>query len=130
MSDNLGDENEYLNDKQLSEFRARLEAGKSQLAHDIARLDEEIRGMRETHSDPLDAAQTVDAINNAIAQLNQKKVRFVEHANSLKHFDDYGYCSCGEKIGMGRLNGNITATLCIECKSKEEHINRTQRGIY
>lgn len=121
---------EYLNEKLLLSFKSRLEDGKSQLAQEISKLDVEIRELRETHSDPLDAAQTVDQINNAIAQLNQKKARFLEHVNSLKYFDDYGYCSCGEEIGIARLNGNITATLCIECKTKEEHINRTQRGVF
>lgn len=112
----------------LPDFRNRLETGRDLLVKEIEDLDEEIKGMRETHSDPLDAAQTVDAINNAIAQINQKKRRLIEFNFSLKNFDDYGYCSCGEPIGIGRLNGNITAILCIDCKSKEEHINRTQKG--
>jgi DnaK suppressor protein len=35
---------------------------------------------------------------------------------------DYGYCeSCGEGIGVARLEANPIATMCIDCQRLDEN---------
>lgn len=121
----------YLSDSELSSYKTRLVNGKAQLEAEIAAIDEEMKDMRDTHSDPLDAAQTIGERNNALAQLNQKKGSLVNYVYAIKNFDDYGYCiECGEEIGKDRLDIAVESTKCIECKSKAEHIFRTQKGSF
>ena len=48
-------------------------------------------------------------------------------SESLKKIDDgvYGECeSCGEEIGLKRLEARPVAELCIECKSEQEKLER------
>ena len=51
--------------------------------------------------------------------------RFLNHLNrALERIKEgtYGYCqTCGKPIPKKRLEAVPHATLCIECKSKEEH---------
>ena len=39
--------------------------------------------------------------------------------------DEYGLCeSCGEEIGMKRLEARPVAELCIDCKAEQERLER------
>ncbi|HLB57273.1 MAG: RNA polymerase-binding protein DksA [Gammaproteobacteria bacterium RIFCSPHIGHO2_02_FULL_42_13] len=60
-------------------------------------------------------AKLIEKINYSLAQLAA---------------GDYGYCeSCGDEIGLARLEIRPTATLCVDCKNLEE-ITEKQSGNY
>ena len=41
----------------------------------------------------------------------------------------YGICDeCGDEIGDKRLEGRPVTTLCIDCKTKQENVEKTQAG--
>ena len=49
--------------------------------------------------------------------------------STLKKIDEneYGYCaSCGEEIGIRRLEARPTAELCIDCKTRQEALEHVQ----
>lgn len=117
----------YINDTRLNQFKAVLVNSKRDLTLEVADLNDSLRGMKETSPDPLDSAQTVYERHTAMAHLNQKKSALAEVEFALKNFDDFGYClECGNEIGLARLQISPASTKCIDCKSKEEHIKRTQ----
>jgi len=62
-----------------------------------------------------------DQISSRITQRQSNMIRKIKLA--LEKFDtgDYGICEeCGEEISHERLMARPMATLCIECKRKEE----------
>jgi dnaK suppressor protein homolog len=45
----------------------------------------------------------------------------IEYTLKKLDTDDFGYCdSCGEEIGIRRLEARPTADLCIDCKTLAE----------
>ena len=58
-------------------------------------------------------------------QIVEEASRTVAHmqdeASNFPDTDDFGYCdSCGEEIGIRRLEARPTADLCIDCKTLAE----------
>ena len=52
----------------------------------------------------------------------RKLIKKIDESIALIESEDYGYCnSCGVEIGLKRLEARPTATLCIDCKTLEEH---------
>jgi len=50
---------------------------------------------------------------------------------AIGRIDDgtYGVCeSCGEQIGIKRLEARPVTTLCIECKTQQEEDEKRQTG--
>ena len=44
---------------------------------------------------------------------------------------EYGYCvTCGELIGEKRLMARPVATLCIDCKTEAEQLERGSRSTF
>jgi DnaK suppressor protein len=52
----------------------------------------------------------------------RKLIKKIDESLALIDSEEYGYCeSCGIEIGLKRLEARPTATLCIDCKTLEEH---------
>jgi DnaK suppressor protein len=52
----------------------------------------------------------------------RKLIKKVDESLALIESGEYGYCdSCGVEIGLKRLEARPTATMCIDCKTLEEH---------
>ncbi len=59
----------------------------------------------------------------------RKLIKKIDEAISRIDADDYGFCeSCGEEIGVQRLEARPTATLCIDCKTLDEIREKQQMG--
>ncbi len=51
----------------------------------------------------------------------RKLMKKIEYTLKKLDTDDFGYCdSCGEEIGIRRLEARPTADLCIDCKTLAE----------
>jgi DnaK suppressor protein len=119
--------NNYINDVLLAQFKEKLASEKNSLTEQVGKLTEDLRGMKEVTPDHLDSAQTVSERHTSLASLNQKKMALTEVEFAIKNIEDFGYClDCGNEIGIPRLNFNPAITKCIDCKTKEEHLKKTQ----
>lgn len=115
---------EYMNAKQYAHFRAILESLKEELLEDIERTVHTMQDEATVFADPNDrASQESDiALELRNRDRERKLIKKVDESIALIESGDYGYCdSCGVEIGLKRLEARPTATLCIDCKTLEEH---------
>jgi DnaK suppressor protein len=78
---------------------------------------------RNYSPDPLDRASVESHTSFALRIRERERIliRKIEHALSKLEDGTFGVCEeCGEGISERRLQARPVATLCIECKEKEE----------
>jgi DnaK suppressor protein len=115
---------EYMSAKQLAHFRAILMALKEELLEDIERTVHTMQDEATVFADPNDrASQESDmALELRNRDRERKLIKKVDESIARIEDGDYGYCeSCGVEIGLKRLEARPTATMCIDCKTLEEH---------
>ncbi len=115
---------QYMSAKQLAHFRAILSAVKEDLRDDIERTVHTMQDEATVFADPNDrASQESDiALELRNRDRERKLIKKIDESIALIESEDYGYCnSCGVEIGLKRLEARPTATLCIDCKTLEEH---------
>lgn len=113
---------------ELDEVRAALDADVTRFESQIAISTAELVGLLRDGNegagrDPADVGSAnferdaeMSLANNAREMLDQSKL-------ALRHIDlgTYGSCdNCGQPIGKGRLQAYPRATLCVQCKQREE----------
>jgi len=114
---------EYMNDKQLEFFRARLQQQKDDL---LSNADETTEHLREDTSivpDPADRATIEEEHALELRTRDRERKLLKKIAQSLARLEsgDYGYCDeTGEPIGLGRLLARPTATLSLEAQQRRE----------
>lgn len=113
---------DYMNERQLEFFRARLTAMEAQLQ---SNADQTSVNLRETTvvPDPADRATIEEehALELRTRDRERKLLKKVKAA--IKRIDDgeYGYCEeTGEPIGVARLLARPTATLSLEAQERRE----------
>jgi DnaK suppressor protein len=114
----------YMSEKQLAHFRAILSAIKEELRDDIERTVHTMQDEATVFADPNDrASQESDiALELRNRDRERKLIKKIDESLALIENEEYGYCeSCGIEIGLKRLEARPTATLCIDCKTLEEH---------
>lgn len=112
----------------LKQLRSRLESEQKRLLEELAQLEVNARptevrregspfGKREE-----EATESLE-LEKRLALEKQVKGNLAEIEHALRKFDDgtYGLCdSCGQSIGMNRLEALPQASLCVSCKAKNE----------
>ncbi len=87
----------------------------------------------EIHVDPDDFPDEMDAASSEVnlqfagrlREREQGLLAKVDAALQKIEQGEYGACvSCGEDIGIKRLQARPVAELCIECKSEQEKLER------
>jgi DnaK suppressor protein len=105
--------------------------------HLTARLDDllnqagdTVSGMTETKEnfpDPTDRA-ALEADRNFMLRIRDREAKLIKKIRAaLERIegDRYGICeSCGEDISIERLKARPVTTQCIDCKSKEEALEK------
>lgn len=132
MSEEKGKRVELYNPKEKEYYRKIIENKKKDLLKELGYLKEsslettldEYSGDYSTYSFHM-ADQGTDAQEREKAfMFAHREGKFLYHLNrALDRIKDgtYGYChKCGKPIPKKRLEAVPHATLCIECKSKEE----------
>jgi DnaK suppressor protein len=112
----------YMNEKQLAHFRAVLETWKQQLMEEV---DATINNMKDAvnYADPADRASQEEEFSLELRTRDRERKLLRKIQKTLDKIDsgDYGYCeTCGEEIGIRRLEARPTAELCIDCKTLAE----------
>ena len=116
-------ESEYMNDKQLDFFRARLEQQKAELLSSAGETTEHLREDTSIVPDPVDRATIEEEHALELRTRDRERKLLKKIAQALGRLDtgDYGYCDeTGEPIGLQRLMARPTATLSLEAQQRRE----------
>jgi DnaK suppressor protein len=116
-------EAEYMNDKQLDFFRARLTALKDDLLSNAGETTEHLREDTTVVPDPADRATIEEEHALELRTRDRERKLLKKISQSLARIDagDYGFCDeTGEPIGLGRLLARPTATLSLEAQQRRE----------
>jgi DnaK suppressor protein len=116
-------EAEYMNDKQLDFFRARLQALKDDLLSNAGETTEHLREDTSIVPDPADRATIEEehALELRTRDRERKLLKKISQSLGRIEAGDYGYCDeTGEPIGLGRLLARPTATLSLEAQQRRE----------
>jgi DnaK suppressor protein len=116
-------ESEYMNDKQLDFFRARLEQQKADLLSSAGETTEHLREDTSIVPDPVDRATIEEEHALELRTRDRERKLLKKIAQALSRLDngDYGFCDeTGEPIGLQRLMARPTATLSLEAQQRRE----------
>jgi DnaK suppressor protein len=114
--------------RDLEKFRKLLLMQREQLAGNARRA---LSG--DIHLDPDDFPDEMDAASSEInlaftGRLRERErhlIAKIDQALQKIESNEYGLCeSCGEEIGLKRLEARPVAELCIDCKSEQERLER------
>ena len=114
--------------RDLEKFRKLLLMQREQLVGNARRA---LSG--DIHLDPDDFPDEMDAASSEITlaftgRLRERERRLLAKIDqALEKIEDstFGLCeSCGEEIGLKRLEARPVAELCIDCKSEQERLER------
>jgi DnaK suppressor protein len=113
---------------ELDEVRAELEAEAVALRQEIREAESQIAArlgdtVAEAGDDEADASSKLFEREHELALTHNSRelLEQTEHALARIEARTYGVCeSCGKPIGKARLQAFPRATLCVECKQRQE----------
>lgn len=95
----------------------------NQAGSSVADMSEEIN----SYGDPLDRA-SIEIGRNFTLRIRDRESRLIKKIkNALERIENGTFCiceRCGGDISIKRLKARPVATLCIECKIKEETLEK------
>jgi DnaK suppressor protein len=96
----------------------------------LSQADETVSGMtspKENFPDPTDRA-SLEADRNFMLRIRDRESKLilkVKKALARIEIGTFGICeSCGEDISFDRLKARPVTTQCIDCKTKEENLEK------
>jgi DnaK suppressor protein len=116
-------DSEYMNEKQIEFFRAKLNELKESLLSNAGETTEHLREDTSIVPDPADRATIEEEHALELRTRDRERKLLKKIMQSLARLDsgDYGYCDeTGEPIGLGRLIARPTATLSLEAQQRRE----------
>nr|WP_310732488.1 RNA polymerase-binding protein DksA [Roseateles aquatilis] len=114
---------EYMNDKQVEFFRAKLTQLKEDILSNAGETTEHLREDTSIVPDPADRATIEEEHALELRTRDRERKLLKKIMQSLSRLDngEYGYCDeTGEPIGLGRLIARPTATLSLEAQQRRE----------
>ena len=116
-----------MNETELEYFKTLLESELQELQGRIVYADIRKVSNDDGFHDFLDVA-TADTDKNMLLRIREREGRLIgKIKEALERISDgtYGICEeCGEDIPINRLKARPVATRCIDCKTKEEALER------
>jgi len=110
-------------EKQLTDWKAELEVGQSENVHAMTEQEQ------TSFPDPTDQAsmETDRNFDLRIRDRERKLIKKINQTIERVKEGDFGECdACGGDISIKRLQARPVTTLCIECKTAQEHEERTR----
>jgi len=117
----------YMNASQQAHFRHLLEHWRQQLMEGVDRTMDNMQEETHHHADPNDRATQESDIGLELRTRDRERklLMKIEHALTMIDEGEYGFCKrCGNEIGINRLEARPTADLCIDCKTKQEQLEK------
>lgn len=113
--------------KEIEHFKKILTA---QLEELLEQADDTVSGMtapKENFPDPTDRA-SLEADRNFLLRIRDRESKLIKKIKkTLERIENgtFGVCeSCGENISTKRMKARPVTTQCIECKTKEEALEK------
>jgi DnaK suppressor protein len=113
--------------KDIDYFRELL---KNQLEELLSLADNTVSGMtdpKENFPDPTDRA-SLEADRNFMLRIRDREhklIKKIKKAMERIENETFGICeTCGEEISINRLKARPVTTQCIDCKTKEEALEK------
>lgn len=116
-------DSEYMNEKQVDFFRAKLQGLKDDLLSNAGETTEHLREDTSIVPDPADRATIEEEHALELRTRDRERKLLKKIAQSLARLDsgEYGFCDeTGEPIGLARLLARPTATLSLEAQQRRE----------
>lgn len=116
---------EYMSQRQLCFFRARLLAMRSELDPERGRLLSSLKERRMEEPDPLDQCSTMQHLTAELCSSAMRCQTIARIDSALERIDngEYGFCEItGEEIGLRRLLAMPVATMCLEAQEHHERL--------
>lgn len=123
------DGEEYMNPNQERHFLAILNAWRQELMEDVDRTVDHMKTDTVHCADPNDRATQEADMGMELRTRDRERKLLSKIDKTIKKIDEheYGYCeACGVEIGIRRLEARPTADLCIDCKTRQEELERVQ----
>lgn len=121
---------EYLSKEELQTLKGVLEEQLETLISQSREAVSTLTEVRENDADPLDLAVTESNRDFTLRMADRERRLLGKIRYALERIQngEYGACeSCGEPITYGRLMARPVATLCIDCKTEAEQVERRKR---
>ena len=113
----------YMSAAMKRHFIAVLMLWKEHLKEEMQKTFDHLRTKGETFADPVDRASQEEEFAFELRTRDRERKLINKLGVSIEQIkqDDYGWCeSCGDEIGIKRLEARPTATHCIHCKTLDE----------
>ena len=113
----------YMSAAMKKHFIAVLLLWKEHLKEEMQKTFDHLRTKGETYADPIDRASQEEEFAFELRTRDRERKLINKIAISIEQIkqDEYGWCeSCGDEIGIKRLEARPTATYCIDCKTLDE----------
>ena len=113
----------YMSAAMKKHFIAVLLLWKEHLKEEMQKTFDHLRTKGETYADPIDRASQEEEFAFELRTRDREGKLINKIAVSIEQIkqDEYGWCeSCGDEIGIKRLEARPTATHCIDCKTLDE----------
>jgi len=113
----------YMSAAMKRHFIAVLLLWKEHLLDEMQKTFDHLRTKGETYADPVDRASQEEEFAFELRTRDRERRLINKISTSIEKIkqDDYGWCdSCGDEIGIKRLEARPTATHCIDCKTLDE----------
>lgn len=121
-----------MNKKDLKRFKEILLERQRQILTTAESTREEGLGIEaDDLPDEVDQASTEAGQTMRLRLRDRENVLLKKIVRSLEKIEEgeYGICeSCGEEIGVKRLEARPVSELCIRCKEEQEQVERTYAG--
>lgn len=114
---------EYMSEAMLKHFESILLKWKSSLMDEVDRTVSHMKDEASNFPDPADRATQEEEFSLELRTRDRERKLIRKIGKSIETIKshDYGYCkSCGDEIGIRRLEARPTADMCIDCKSVDE----------
>ena len=113
----------YMSAAMKKHFIAVLLLWKEHLKEEMQKTFDHLRTKGESYADPIDRASQEEEFAFELRTRDRERKLINKIAVSIEQIkqDEYGWCeSCGDEIGIKRLEARPTATHCIDCKTLDE----------
>ncbi len=121
----------YMSAAMKKHFIAVLLQWREHLREEMQKTFDHLKTKGETYADPVDRASQEEEFAFELRTRDRERKLTNKIAVSIEKIkqDDYGWCdSCGDEIGVKRLEARPTATHCIHCKTLDEIKERQLSG--
>ncbi len=116
-----------LKPERLEFFRYMLTQEINKLLSEAEKTVSEMTSDKETYPDPSDRASLESDRNFELRIRDRERKLIQKMREAIQRIDDgtYGICqSCGGEISEKRLIARPVTTLCIDCKTKQEKLEK------